>query len=151
MLIVLMLIGGAPGSTAGGMKTTTAAVLLANCRAVFQRKKSAELFGRRIEDCVIRSATTLLMMYIILPLMAAAAISAIEGFSLGECLFETVSAIGTVGLSLGLTPSLGAMSRVLLILLMFLGRVGGLTLFFAAASNKASEVGLHPLEKIAVG
>ena len=151
MLIVLMLIGGAPGSTAGGMKTTTAAVLLANCRAVFQRKKSAELFGRRIEDCVIRSATTLLMMYIILPLTAAAAISAIEGFSLGECLFETVSAIGTVGLSLGLTPSLGATSRVLLILLMFLGRVGGLTLFFAAASNKASEVGLHPLEKIAVG
>ncbi|MBR6836664.1 MAG: hypothetical protein IKM72_11765, partial [Oscillospiraceae bacterium] len=63
--IVLMLIGGSPGSTAGGMKTTTAAVLLANALAVFRRKKNAQMFGRRIEDCTVKNAATLLTMYLL--------------------------------------------------------------------------------------
>jgi trk system potassium uptake protein TrkH len=101
LLMTLMLIGGSSGSTAGGMKTTTVAVLLANASAVFRRKKSAELFGRRIEDATIRNAATLFLLYLTLPMIGAAVISAADGLPIGICLFETVSAIGTVGLSLG--------------------------------------------------
>ncbi len=151
LLIALMLIGGSPGSTAGGMKTTTAAVLFANASAVFQRKKSVELFGRRIEDNTIRNAATLFTMYLILPLIGAAVISIADNLPIGTCIFETVSAIGTVGLSLGITPSLSLSSHLILILFMFLGRVGGLTLIYAAINNKNTDVAQRPVEKIIVG
>ncbi len=151
LLIVLMLIGGSPGSTAGGMKTTTAAVLLANVSAVFRRKKSVVLFGRRIEDNTVRNAMTLFTMYLSLPMIGAVIISAAEDLPIGTCIFETVSAIGTVGLSLGVTPSLGLCSHLILILFMFLGRVGGLTMIYAAINSKSSDVSQRPLEKIIVG
>ena len=151
MMIVLMLIGGSPGSTAGGMKTTTAAVLLANALAVFRRKKHARLFGRRIEDGVVKNAAALLVLYMTLVLTGALVISAAEALPVGACLFETASAIGTVGLSMGITPGLGTLSRLILIGLMFFGRVGGLTLIFAAVSPKSTEVSLCPVEKITVG
>ena len=151
LLIVLMLIGGSPGSTAGGMKTTTAAVLLANVSAVFRRKKSVVLFGRRIEDNTVRNAMTLFTMYLTLPMIGAVIISAAEDLPIGTCIFETVSAIGTVGLSLGVTPSLGLCSHLILILFMFLGRVGGLTMIYAAINSKSTDVSQRPLEKIIVG
>ncbi len=151
LLIVLMLIGGSPGSTAGGMKTTTAAVMFANASSVFQRKRSVQLFGRRIEDSTIRNAATLFMLYLLLPVIGAAVISMAENIPVGTSLFEAVSAIGTVGLSLGITPSLGFVSRVVLILLMFFGRVGGLTLIFAAISSKNTDIAQRPVEKIIVG
>ncbi len=151
LLIVLMLIGGSPGSTAGGMKTTTAAVIFANVFAVFRRRKSVEMFGRRIEDNTIRNAVTLFTMYLTLPLIGAVAISMTENLPIGTCIFETVSAIGTVGLSLGITPSLSFSSRLILILFMFSGRVGGLTMIYAALNSKGAEVAHRPLEKIVVG
>ena len=151
LIIALMLIAGSPGSTAGGMKTTTAAVLLANASAVFRRKKSVELFGRRIEDNTIRIAMTLLTMYLTLPVIGAVFISMAENLPVETCIFETVSAIGTVGLSLGITPSLSLASHLILILFMFLGRVGGLTLIYAAVSSRSTEVSLRPVEKIIVG
>ena len=151
LLITLMLIGGSPGSTAGGMKTTTAAVILANTAAVFQRKKSAELFGRRIEDNTVRNAATLFAMYLTLPVIGAVMISIAESLPIGTCIFETVSAIGTVGLSLGITPSLSLSSHLILILFMFLGRVGGLTLIYAAIDSKNTDISHKPLEKIIVG
>ena len=151
MLIVLMLIGGSPGSTAGGMKTTTAAVLIANALAVFRKKKNARMFGRRIEDAVVKNAATLLSMYLCLVFAGAFLISALEALPFGTCLFETASAIGTVGLSLGITPALGTVSHLILIALMFFGRVGGLTLMFAAVSSKSAEVSQCPVEKINVG
>ena len=151
LLMALMLIGGSPGSTAGGMKTTTAAVLLANASAVFRRKKSAELFGRRIGDSTVRNAATLFTMYLTLPLIGAAVISMADQLPLGTCLFETISAIGTVGLSLGITPSLSFGSHLILILLMFLGRVGGLTLIYAAMTPQNTNVSQRPQEKIIVG
>ena len=150
-IILLMLTGGAPGSTAGGMKVTTAAVLLANAAAVVHRRKSPRLFGRRIEDGTVKSAATLLVMYLVLAMAGAFVISAAEGLPMEPCLFETASAIGTVGLSLGLTPSLGTVSRMILIALMFLGRVGGLTLMFAALSGTGAEASQCPVEKITVG
>ena len=151
LLIVLMLIGGSPGSTAGGIKTTTVAVLLANQVAVFRRAKSPQLFGRRIEDSAVRNGATLLIMYLALPMAGAAVMSAVENLPIGSCIFETVSAIGTVGLSLGITPSLGLISRLILIALMFFGRVGGLTLMYAFLNIRSTSPSQRPVEKIAVG
>ena len=151
VMIALMLIGGSPGSTAGGMKTTTAAVLLANALTVFRRGKSISLFGRRLEDGVVNNAGALLLLYLTLPLAGAVLLSEAEGLPMGKCLFETASALGTVGLSLGLTPTLGALSRMVLIVLMFLGRVGGLTLIYAMFSSRRVEVSRRPIEKIMVG
>ena len=107
----LMLIGGSPGSTAGGMKTTTFVLLAANVVSVFKKKEDAELFGRRIKPAAVRTAGTLFIMYLTLFLVGAAAISSIEGLPMEDCLFETASALGTVGLSLGITPGLGTASR----------------------------------------
>lgn len=148
--IFLMLIGGSPGSTAGGVKTTTLTVLIANTVSVLRRQKSTHIFHRRIEDAAVRSASTLMMLYIVLFVSGAAMISAREGYSLSTCLFETASAIGTVGLSLGITPHLCTISQVILILLMFFGRVGILTLFYAAIKTKP-ELSKAPAEKISVG
>ncbi len=151
LTIVLMLIGGSPGSTAGGMKTTTAAVLFANSAAAIRRRKSSRLFGRRIDEQTVRNAATLLMLYLSLSLTGAYMISVIEDIPFSKCLFETASAIGTVGLSLGITPIIGPISRLILIVLMFLGRVGGLTLIYAAINSKGTEVAQVPFEKISVG
>ena len=151
ILIVLMLIGGSPGSTAGGMKTTTIAVLFANAMAVFRRKENAQFFGRRLGHDVVRNAATILTMYVSIYYISAITISTIEGLPINMCLFETASAIGTVGLTLGITPKLGLVSRMILILLMFLGRVGGLTLIYAALSGNGKNLSKLPLEKITVG
>lgn len=151
LIVVLMLIGGSPGSTAGGMKTTTAAVLFANMFATFKKKKSVKCFGRRMDDEVIKTASVILMLYLVLFLISGFVISAVEKLPIGICLFETASAIGTVGLTLGITPSLGVISKLVLIALMFFGRVGGLTLIFAAVSKKTVDISQYPVEKITVG
>lgn len=151
LIIILMLIGGSPGSTAGGMKTTTIAVLFITSFAVFKKKEDSECFGRRIEDNTIKYAAVILLMYITLFITGGILISSIEGLPMLTCLFETASAIGTVGLTLGITPGLGRLSRLILIILMFLGRVGGLTLIFAALSNKQRNLSRFPKEKITVG
>ncbi|MGN0972930.1 MAG: TrkH family potassium uptake protein [Aristaeellaceae bacterium] len=151
VMMALMLTGGSPGSTAGGMKTTTVAVLLSTAVSTFRRKESTQLFGRRIDDGVVRNAATILLMYLTLFFFGGLVISAVEGLPLLACLFETASAVGTVGLTLGITPGLGTVSRVILMLLMFFGRVGGLTLIFAASSGAQSHVSRCPREKITVG
>lgn len=151
IIMILMLIGGSPGSTAGGMKTTTIAVLFITLVSVFRRKEDSECFGRRIAEETIKSAAVILLMYLSLFLFGGIAISCIEQLPILTCLFETASAIGTVGLTLGITSELGTASRLILISLMFLGRVGGLTLVFAAFSDKARYLSKLPKEKITVG
>ncbi len=149
--IILMLIGGSPGSTAGGMKTTTIAVLIFSAISVFRRKDSVECFNRRIADSAIKDASAILLMYIVLFITGGIVISGIENLPLNVCLFETASAIGTVGLTLGITPTLGSISRIILIALMFFGRVGGLTVIFAAVSASRRNISKKPQEKITVG
>jgi len=149
--IILMLIGGSPGSTAGGMKTTTAAVLMFSAISVFRKKDAVECFGRRIADATLKNAAAILLMYLVLFLAGGLIISGVENLPLADCLFESASAIGTVGLTLGITPTLGIVSRVVLIGLMFFGRVGGLTLVFAALSNKQHNISKKPQERITVG
>ena len=149
--IVLMLIGGSPGSTAGGMKTTTAAVLFATAISTFRRQESAHFFGRRIDDDVVKNAATILMMYLALFFLGGLTISIVEDLPMLTCLFEAASAVGTVGLTLGITSGLGITSKLILIILMFCGRVGGLTLIFAALSGTKKNVSRYPREKVTVG
>ena len=151
IMILLMLIGGSPGSTAGGMKTTTFAVMVSTAISVFRRREHTNFFGRRIEDDTIRNASTILMMYLTFFFAGGLMISSIEGLPLVTCLFETASAIGTVGLTLGITPQLGTVSQMILICLMYLGRVGGLTLIFAALSVDKKVLIKYPKEKMTVG
>lgn len=151
VMIILMLIGGSPGSTAGGMKTVTVAVLFKNAIASFKRKEDPECFGRRIESGTVKTATTLFLMYFTLCFFSAAVISMVEDLPFGVCIFETASAVGTVGLTLGITPGLGVISQVILILLMFLGRVGGLTIIYAALSGSTKKLTKLPKESITVG
>ena len=151
VMILLMLIGGSPGSTAGGMKTTTLAVLLANAAATFRQRESAQFFGRRIDCSAVKTAATILTMYLALFFGGAAFISVYEGLPLSACLYETASAVGTVGLTLGITPQLHIPSQMVLIVLMYLGRVGGLTLIYAALSGKKTNGAKLPQEKITIG
>lgn len=151
IMIFLMLVGGSPGSTAGGLKTTTTAVLILNAFACFKRKENVCAFGRRIDDSVIKNAATIVMMYITLFFIGGVSICTIEKLPLVASLFETASAIGTVGLTLGITPKLSLASQIILIILMYLGRVGGLTLIYATLSVKKQINAKLPLDKITVG
>ena len=151
VMILLMLIGGSPGSTAGGMKTTTFSVLILNAIATFRSQENAGAFGRRLEYHVIKNAATIAMLYFALFFGGGIAISVYEGLPLLDCLYEAASAVGTVGLTLGITPELHVFSQVVLIILMYLGRVGGLTLIYAVFSGRNKGNAKLPLEKITVG
>ena len=151
IMILMMLIGGSPGSTAGGMKTTTIAVLILNAFATFGREPETEVFGRRFDNTVVKNAATIAILYFFLFFAGGIAISQIEHIALPDCLFETASAVGTAGLTLGITTELGLASHLILVVLMYLGRVGGLTLIYAAISVKTQSGAKRPLDKITVG
>lgn len=145
----LMLVGGAPSSTAGGMKVTTLAVLGASALSVFGKKKQTKMFSRRIPDDSVSKASAVAVFYLSLVTVAGIAISLVEGVGVFAAFFEVCSALGTVGMSLGITPSLGLASRIILSALMFVGRVGGFTVVFAAA-GKVADYSNYPEEKITI-
>lgn len=151
IMILLMLVGGSPGSTAGGMKVTTFAVLFATAIAVFRRKPNAHIFGRRIPNDTAHYAATVLILYLSLFLAGGIFIGCAENMPIVPALFEAASAIATVGVTLGITPDLCVASKIVLIILMFLGRVGGMTIVYAALSTKHPYVSEFPQEKIMVG
>ena len=148
--IILMIVGGSPGSTAGGMKTTTFAIIMISTISVFKRYNEPHIFNRRIGIQLIKNAMTIFMMYVNLFLLFGFIICKIEGMALTDTLFETASAIGTVGLSFGITTELSNISRVLIIILMFLGRIGGLTFIYAIIPTLNTESG-YISENVAVG
>lgn len=150
LMTVLMLIGGSPGSTAGGMKTTTFAVMLADAFSVFRQANSVHFFGRRVPEETVRKAGAILMMYLTLCFVGGVIISRVEHIALQTCLFEAASAIGTVGLTLGITPHLSLISRTVLVLLMYFGRVGGLTIIFAMTHGEGHR-GKLPQADLTVG
>ncbi len=151
LIICLMLIGGSPGSTAGGIKTTTMMILVLTIWTEFRKRKDVELFKRRVENETIRHASCILILYGILCIGCALVISAIEGLGMKAVLFEVVSALCTVGLSLGITSQLGMVSQIILILLMFIGRVGGITILLAFSNHISSIPSKLPIEKISIG
>ena len=150
-MIFLMLVGGSPGSTAGGMKTTTLAVLIVYAVAVFSRENDAKCFKRRLTETALKNASAILFTYLAMFIVGGVIICNIEGLPLLTCLFETASAIGTVGLTLGITGGLSLTSRFILILLMFFGRVGGLTIIYATLPQNQNLNSRLPSEDVTVG
>ena len=151
VIMILMFIGASPGSTAGGIKTTTLAVLISCATAVFARKDSPEMFKRRIIPDIVATAIAILFMYTSLGILCAMTLSILESLPLIPCLFEAISALATVGLSFGITPTLSVPSKLILIAFMFIGRVGGLTIIYATMSGYKIQCGKFPQEKISVG
>lgn len=151
MTIILMLIGGGSGSTAGGIKMTTIFILVATMCSVLKQDKEVAVFKKRIEPDIIKNAVAVFALDIFLFIVGSMIISGIEGFSLKETMFECASAVATVGLTLGITPHLGIISKILLICMMYIGRVGGITLIFAAVNPKNNGNARYPKEQVAVG
>jgi len=151
LMICMMVIGGSTGSTAGGIKTTTAAVLILSIFTTFKRKKNVECFGRRLEDNITRTASCIFMMYLGLIIASTLVISAVEGLPVLTVMFETASAVATVGLTLGITPGLSMISKLILAFLMIFGRAGSLTMLLAFASDRVPTASKKPLEKIQLG
>lgn len=150
---ILMFIGGSPASTAGGLKTTTIFVLLIVLFKLANQKGDIVFRNKKISHKSIYKAFKLLLLMVGLILLSSVAICAIENLSFSVVLFETISAIATVGLSLGLTPILSVVSKILLCVLMFAGRVGALTITLAISGKDGSysqEIE-YPDSKIVVG
>ena len=151
IMIFLMMIGGSPGSTAGGMKTTTFAVILLAAVSFIRQKRSINACGRSVPPHVVMEAFTLLVLYLGLLLFGSCMICMTERVPLMDSMFEAASALGTVGLTTGITPTLGTSSRLLLIFFMFFGRTGGLTLAYVALSTGRTDPGKLPAENVMVG
>ena len=149
--IMLMLTGGNSGSTAGGMKISTAAVMLSTAVSVYSKKADSSMFGRRIDSSVVRNAVGVFTLYITLFMAGSLTISIVEGLPLLTCMFETASAVATVGLTLGITPQLSVFSHLILAMLMYLGRVGLLTIVLATVKTETNANAKFPVEKITVG
>lgn len=151
VMICLMAVGGSTGSTAGGMKTTTAAVLVLSVFTTFKKKKNVECFGRRLEDDITRTASCIFMMYLGLIIASTLVIAAVEGLPILTVMFETTSAVATVGLTLGITTKLSMISKLILAFLMIFGRAGSLTMLLAFSADRPPVASKKPLEKIQLG
>ncbi|MFB0921492.1 MAG: TrkH family potassium uptake protein [Oscillospiraceae bacterium] len=148
---VLMFIGGSPGSTAGGIKTTTFAVLLLSAVAAARRYGGVTVFKRKLDENTIVQASSIFTVYAFCLLTAVLVICAIEPYSFMQVLFEATSAIGTVGLTMGITPTLCSVSKFILIMLMFTGRVGGLSLMLVLAERRRNVPITRPTTQILIG
>lgn len=147
----LMLIGGSSGSTAGGFKTTTLAVLIVTLMSIFSKKDGIHVFNRKLSNTVIYHTIAVLSLYLSLFLMGGIMLCMFDHLSVGDSFFEVASALGTVGLTLGITPSLSNASHIVLIVLMFLGRVGSLTMLFALSADHLQSTSTVPLDSISIG
>lgn len=158
--LVLMLIGGCPGSTAGGVKATTLGVLLALARARYRGERGVRLFNRSVPEANIAKATWVVALAFIIVIVGVILLSAVQvsgsfhpravEWSLG-LLFEVVSALGTVGLSTGITPQLNEGGKILIMLLMFVGRLGPLTIAIAIAQQKHRPAVAYAEEQVMIG
>lgn len=155
---VFMLIGGSPGSTAGGIKTTTLAVFVLSMWATSRRYDEIHLYKRRFETDASHQAGAIVCLYVLIAVASTMLICAIEGSGIGDgaptleqVIFEVVSSIGTVGLSQGITAGLHAVSKVILILLMYFGRVGGFTLVLIFSGEKKPVAISRVADKIIIG
>lgn len=152
LMLVLMFIGGSSGSTAGGIKVSTFAVIVMGMIAAFRGRKDVNIGRKRLEPELVAQALAIFAAYLMLILTATTVICAVEPEGqLREILFETVSAIGTVGLSISITPTLTIASRIILIVLMYTGRVGILTLALALGKKRSSNAVRKPAESLFIG
>ncbi|MCC6095458.1 MAG: Trk family potassium uptake protein [Eubacterium sp.] len=152
LMILLMLCGGSPGSTAGGMKTTTVAVLFLSVRTTAKHRKRVEAFHRSIEPEVINTAATVAILYAFSAIAVAMVISSVEnGIDFQTAFFESVSAVATVGSTLGITSKLGMLSKLLLCGLMIFGRSGTVTVLTAMTRKDKNTASRFPDEEVSVG
>ncbi len=149
--IILMFIGGSPAGTAGGIKTTTFAVLLLSTRAQLKGQEKIEVFNRTISSDVVTRALTIIMLGLCWVIGLSFFISVTEGFAFITTLFETVSAFATVGLTIDLTPELSAISKALLSLTMYMGRVGPVTLAYALIKRRKPKDSVNAYGNVMVG
>lgn len=149
--VVLMFIGGNPGSTAGGIKTTTFAVMLIFVWANLRNSHGSNVFQRRLEEEEIRKASIVVTINLLLAVAAAIILCALQDFSMEDVLLEVFSAIGTVGMSTGITRGMGTVSRLILIVLMYCGRIGSMTFALSFTERKKVAPVQLPAEKIIIG
>ena len=151
LTIFLMMVGGSPGSTAGGVKTTTLAVITLYSFASFRGREKPTVFGRSISMETFRKSCSVLLFNIGIALAAAILLCAIQPLDPVDAVFETVSAIGTVGMTAGITQSLRASSALIIALLMFLGRVGSVSFAVALLAKRSAPPVEYPAEDVTVG
>ena len=148
---VLMLIGGNSGSTAGGVKVTTIVIIFATLISSARGQENVVMFKRRINEKLIKQSLSLLVAYLLIIMAATLIIGSYENYSLMEILFEVVSAIGTVGLSLGVTGTCTIATKIIIIILMYIGRLGALTLFDLLLKDRNDTIVEKPEGKVLVG
>ncbi|MCL2138099.1 MAG: Trk family potassium uptake protein [Treponema sp.] len=151
LTIVLMFIGGSSGSTAGGIKTTTLIILVLNSLNSFRKTRSMVAFKRRLDDKTAKRAAAIVSIYVFAIVTATLLLCAMEPYSLKEALFDSVSALGTVGLSIGATATLSFMGKLVIVILMFAGRIGWVTLLLALVKKRIDPPMERPKEKILIG
>ena len=150
--IILMMIGGSPVGTAGGMKTVTIAVLVCSAFATIRNKNSATLFGRRISEESIKKAVAVVVMFLVICAISTILLMATNNASVIDAVYETVSATATVGLSRSLTATLNTFGKLIIIITMYFGRVGPISLAIALGSkNESQNVISEPAEDISIG
>ncbi|MBE6685392.1 MAG: potassium transporter KtrB [Ruminococcaceae bacterium] len=150
--IILMLIGGSPVGTAGGMKTVTIAVLLCSALATIRNKNSATLFGRRVSEGSIKKAVAVAVSFLTICTASTVLLMTTSNASALDVVYETVSATATVGLSRNLTSTLDTLGKLIIIVTMYFGRVGPISLAVALGSkNEVQNVISEPTEEISIG
>lgn len=149
--ILLMFIGGGSGSTAGGVKMGTIFVLLLHLRATLSRSMNIHIFGRRIEDATITKASALLCTYLLCALTAALTICSIQNLAIGDTLFEVISALCTAGMTTGITRQLHLVSQLIIVFLMYIGRLGSLSFALSFTDHKKLTHITQPVERISIG
>lgn len=152
LTMLLMFIGGSPGSTAGGAKTTTMVVLLFYAVAMIRNREDINLFGRRLSADVVRKANAVVVINFSLAFGAACAIMALQpAIPMPDVVFEVLSAINTVGMTTGITRELGVISKLIVAVLMYCGRLGSLSFALVLAKKPSTNHVREPQEKIIVG
>jgi len=151
VIVLLMFIGASPGGTGGGVKTSTFALLIATVRSTVRGFPDTVLLGRRIDPYQVRKAVSIVALSFTLVVLASVLLSQSEIFDFHKLIFEVTSAFGTVGLSTGITPSLTAVGKVVVLLVVFAGRVGPLTLLLALAQGRREPRVRYPEEVVIVG
>lgn len=151
LTVILMFIGGSPGSTAGGVKTTTILVMYLYLWSNIQRTHGVNVFGRRLETDALRHACSIVMINLSLALSASLFIMATQKIGMADVFFETFSAIGTVGMTTGITRDLNSVSRVVIAFLMYCGRVGSLSFALSFTQHKRVAPVQQPVEQITIG
>lgn len=151
LTIILMFIGGSPGSTAGGIKTTTLVVILLYIWSNLRNKRGLNIFGRRLDEDAIKKAATVFSINLILATVCATIMCALETVPLSDIMMEVFSAIGTVGISTGITRDITVVSKYMLILLMYCGRIGSMSFALSFTERKRSNLVQLPVERITIG